>query len=152
MYLWRDGILTIWNKQKCNPTFSCHLTSLVALLLIPPSYPPINARGLEGLFQFKVLVIFLSPTNPLQKSKMLAVLYLIIAHNNAKLHPDQHCIDTQADLGLVYAWWVIFNRKPTANWSPYIFTLVQKVKHRVYKIHVFSSVAILCRDSASYFI
>ena len=27
--------------------------------------------------------------------------------------------------------------KPTANWSPYIFTLVQKVKHRVYKIHVF---------------
>ena len=29
--------------------------------------------------------------------------------------------------------------KPTANWSPYIFTLVQKVKHRVYKIHVFLS-------------
>ena len=27
--------------------------------------------------------------------------------------------------------------KPTANWSPYIFTLVQKLKHRVYKIHVF---------------
>ena len=27
--------------------------------------------------------------------------------------------------------------KPTANWSPYIFTLVQKVKHRVYKIRVF---------------
>ena len=27
--------------------------------------------------------------------------------------------------------------KPTANWSPYIFTLVQKVKRRVYKIHVF---------------
>ena len=27
--------------------------------------------------------------------------------------------------------------KPTANWSPYICTLVQKVKHRVYKIHVF---------------
>ena len=27
--------------------------------------------------------------------------------------------------------------EPTANWSPYIFTLVQKVKHRVYKIHVF---------------
>ena len=27
--------------------------------------------------------------------------------------------------------------KPTANWSPYIFTLVQKVKHRVYKIHAF---------------
>ena len=20
VYLWRDGILTIWNKQKCNPT------------------------------------------------------------------------------------------------------------------------------------
>ena len=38
VYLWRDGILTIWNKQKCNPTFSCHLTSLVALLLIPPLY------------------------------------------------------------------------------------------------------------------
>ena len=27
--------------------------------------------------------------------------------------------------------------KPTANRSPYIFTLVQKVKHRVYKIQVF---------------
>ena len=27
--------------------------------------------------------------------------------------------------------------KPTANWSPYIFTLVQEVKRRVYKIHVF---------------
>ena len=27
--------------------------------------------------------------------------------------------------------------KRTANRSPYIFTLVQKVKHRVYKIHVF---------------
>ena len=27
--------------------------------------------------------------------------------------------------------------KPTANWSPYIFTLVQIVKHRVYKLHVF---------------
>ena len=32
-------------------------------------------------------------------------------------------------------WWNIL--KPTANWSPYSFTLVQKVKHRVYKIHVF---------------
>ena len=42
--------------------------------------------------------------------------------------------------------------KPTAIWSPYIFTLVQKVKHRVYKIHVFLSEAILCQDSASYFI
>ena len=41
---------------------------------------------------------------------------------------------------------------PTANWSPYIFTLVPKVKHRVYKIHVFLSEAILYRDSASYFI
>ena len=27
--------------------------------------------------------------------------------------------------------------KPTANRSPYIFTLVQKVKHSLYKIHVF---------------
>ena len=43
--------------------------------------------------------------------------------------------------------------KPTANnWSPYIFTLVQKVKHRVHRIHVFLSEAVLCRDSASYFI
>ena len=42
--------------------------------------------------------------------------------------------------------------KPTANWSPYIFTIVQKVKHRVYKIHVFLSEAILFRDSVSYFI
>ena len=42
--------------------------------------------------------------------------------------------------------------KPTANWSPYIFTLVQEVKNRIYKIHVVLSEAILCRDSASYFI
>ena len=27
--------------------------------------------------------------------------------------------------------------KPSSYRSPYIFTLVQKVKHRVYKIHVF---------------
>ena len=39
--------------------------------------------------------------------------------------------------------------KPTVNWSPDIFTLVQKVKRRVYKSHVFLSEAILCRDSAS---
>ena len=34
--------------------------------------------------------------------------------------------------------------KPTAKRSPYMFTLVQKVKRRVYKIHVFLSEAILC--------
>ena len=27
--------------------------------------------------------------------------------------------------------------KPTANWSPYIFTLVQKVKRRIHRTHVF---------------
>ena len=42
--------------------------------------------------------------------------------------------------------------KPSSNLSPYIFTLVQKVKHRVYKIHVFLSEAILIGYSASYFI
>ena len=43
--------------------------------------------------------------------------------------------------------------KPTANRSPYNFTPVQQVKRRVYKTHVFFlSEAILCRDSASYFI
>ena len=42
--------------------------------------------------------------------------------------------------------------KPTSYRSPYIFTLVQKVNHRVYKIHVFLSEARLCRNSASYFI
>ena len=42
--------------------------------------------------------------------------------------------------------------KPTANWSPYILTLVQEVKNRVYKIHVVLSGAILCRDSEGYFI
>ena len=39
--------------------------------------------------------------------------------------------------------------KTSSNQSPYIFTLVQKVKHRVYKIHAFINEAILCRDSAS---
>ena len=49
VYLWRDGILTIWNKHKCNPTFSCHLTSLVALLLIPPSYTNVCNFGFKSL-------------------------------------------------------------------------------------------------------
>ena len=39
-----------------------------------------------------------------------------------------------------------FILKPSSNRSPYIFTLVQKVKHRVYKIHAFENEAILCRD------
>ena len=42
--------------------------------------------------------------------------------------------------------------KPTANRSPYNFTLVQQVKRRVYKIHVFLSETLLYQDSASYFI
>ena len=42
--------------------------------------------------------------------------------------------------------------KTKFNWLPYILTLVKKVKHRVYKIHVSLSEAILCRDSANYFI
>ena len=42
--------------------------------------------------------------------------------------------------------------KPSSNRSPYTFTVVQKVKHRVYTIHVFLNKAILCQDSASYFI
>ena len=51
---------------------------------------------------------------------------------------------------LMVVWGYIL--KPTANWSPYIFTLVQKVKRRVYKVHIFLSEGILCGDSASYFI
>ena len=42
--------------------------------------------------------------------------------------------------------------KPSSNRCPYIFMLVQKVKHRVYKIYAFSNDAILFQDSASYFI
>ena len=38
--------------------------------------------------------------------------------------------------------------KSTAN----NFTLVQKVKHWVFEIHVLLSEAILCRESASYLI
>ena len=41
---------------------------------------------------------------------------------------------------------------PSSNRSPYIFTLGQKVKHRVYKVHAILNEAILCGDSASYFI
>ena len=37
--------------------------------------------------------------------------------------------------------------KPNSNRSPNIIALVQKVKHRVYKIHAFLNEAILCRDS-----
>ena len=43
--------------------------------------------------------------------------------------------------------------KPNSNRSPYIFTLVQKMKHRVYKIYAFFlNDSVLCRDTASYFI
>ena len=38
---------------------------------------------------------------------------------------------------------IVYILKQTANWSLYICTLVQKVKHRVYKIHVFLSETIL---------
>ena len=38
--------------------------------------------------------------------------------------------------------------KTSSNRSPNIFTLVQKVKHRVYKIHAFLNEAMLWRDSA----
>ena len=40
---------------------------------------------------------------------------------------------------LCMCYFVVFRHilKPTANWSPYMFTLVQRVKHRVYKFHVF---------------
>ena len=37
-------------------------------------------------------------------------------------------------------------KNPSSNRSPYIFTLVQKVKHRVYKIHALLNEAVLCRD------
>ena len=42
--------------------------------------------------------------------------------------------------------------KPSSDRSPYIFTLVQKVKHGVYKSHAFLNEAILFQDSTSYFI
>ena len=42
--------------------------------------------------------------------------------------------------------------KPTSNRSPYIFMLVQKVKHRVYKMHAFLNNATLFQDSVSYYI
>ena len=42
--------------------------------------------------------------------------------------------------------------RPTSNRSLYIFTLGQKVKHRVYKMHAFVNESILSGDSASYFI
>ena len=42
--------------------------------------------------------------------------------------------------------------RPSSNRSPYIFTLVQKVKNRAYKIHAFKNEAVLCQDSESNFI
>ena len=43
-------------------------------------------------------------------------------------------------------------RIPSSNRSPFIFRLIRKMKHWVYKIRVLLNEAILCRDSASYFI
>ena len=47
-----------WNKQKCNPTFSCHLTSIVALLLIPPSYLH-NYQVLKLVTHMNVAIVFI---------------------------------------------------------------------------------------------
>ena len=41
---------------------------------------------------------------------------------------------------------------PTPNWSPYIFTLVQKAKSDHEKFHASINKPRLCQDSASYFI
>ena len=41
--------------------------------------------------------------------------------------------------------------RPSSNWSPYIFMLVQKVKKKNIKYMFFINTARLCRDSASYF-
>ena len=43
-------------------------------------------------------------------------------------------------------YWPKIYKKPSSNLSPYIFTLVHKVKHRLYKIHAFLNDAILFRD------
>ena len=43
-------------------------------------------------------------------------------------------------------------QKPSSNRSPYIFKLVQKVNIGYIKFILFLTEAILCRDSASYFI
>ena len=42
--------------------------------------------------------------------------------------------------------------KASSNRTVYNVSLVQKMKHRVYKIHAFLNEANLCLDSASYFI
>ena len=53
VYLWKESTLMIWNK--CKPIFSCHLTSLVALLLTPLSYMPLlTYTTYTHLMQFSV--------------------------------------------------------------------------------------------------
>ena len=42
--------------------------------------------------------------------------------------------------------------RPCSNRSPYLFTLVQKVKYRAYKNYAFKNEAILYQGSARYFI
>ena len=62
------------------------------------------------------------------------------------------CLATETSYNIEFAFEASLTiLKPTAKRSPYTFKLVQKVKYRVCKIHVLSE-AILCLDSASYFI
>ena len=67
---------------------------------------------------------------------------LSIGNGNQNLGP-LHIMDPILESAMIFPSQVTI-LKLTANWSPYIFTLVQKEKHRVYTIHVFLSEAILC--------
>ena len=70
----------------------------------------------------------------------LSGVYFITKH--------KHCIARSWAMGLS----CLNILKPRFNWSPYIVRLVQKVKQRVFNIHAFMNEAILCLDSANYFI
>ena len=77
-----------WNKQKCNPTFSCHLTSIIALLLIPPSYLH-NYQVLKLVTHMNVAIFFLSYIysyfKPWTRGLVVCVLGYKITWNDSQL-------------------------------------------------------------------
>ena len=97
------------------------------------------------------------PTNSLKGPELSTLVFGVsrpgMAHFNLNiLNYCMYRINGVHRMRRLMCIFVISILKATANRSPYIFTLVQKVKRKEYKIHVFLREAKLCRESASYFI
>ena len=93
------------------------------------------------------------PTNSLKGPELSTLVFGVsrpgMAHFNLNiLNCCMYRINGVHRMRRLMCIFVISMLKAIANRSPYISTLVQKVKRKVYKIHVFLREAKLCRESA----